>query len=316
MGLRKWDAVIAALLAVAVVAVVIMLLPRDAPSTTPPAGSPRPSAPAPPTGPGALVVKIDNVSAARPQTGLGSASTVYVEPVEGGLTRLAAVYTGRLPDVVGPVRSARETDVQLLAAYRRPVLAHSGAAPELRSLLARAPLVLASPRQAPGAYYRSGVRPSPHNLYLRPSLLPARTGASPARSVGPAPPGGRPVGAQHVAYRAASYDFTWSARAGRWLVSMDGTPLTSGESGRVGAATVVVQRVGLRGGSSVRDASGNASPVVRSVGSGDAVVLRDGRRFTARWSRPDGSAPTTFTSTDGARLPMARGPVWILLVPG
>ncbi|WP_345033500.1 DUF3048 domain-containing protein [Kutzneria kofuensis] len=67
----------------------------------------------------ALVVKIDNVAAARPQTGLTMADVVYVEPVEGGLTRIAAVYLGKLPPVIGPVRSARETDIDLLGQYGR-----------------------------------------------------------------------------------------------------------------------------------------------------------------------------------------------------
>src|SRR5262245_47780536 len=65
------------------------------------------------TGP-VLAVKIDNVSAARPQAGLDSADVVYAEQVEGGLSRLMAVYASRLPKVVGPVRSARESDLDLL----------------------------------------------------------------------------------------------------------------------------------------------------------------------------------------------------------
>ena len=74
-----------------------------------------------------LAVKIDNIVTARPQTGLQSADIVYVEPVEGGLTRFMAVFSSRVPTTVGPVRSARESDLYLLPQFGRPAFAWSGA---------------------------------------------------------------------------------------------------------------------------------------------------------------------------------------------
>src|SRR5262245_25594132 len=47
-----------------------------------------------------LAVKIDNVEAARPHTGLEKADIVYVEQVEAGLTRIMAVFASRLPSLV------------------------------------------------------------------------------------------------------------------------------------------------------------------------------------------------------------------------
>lgn len=90
--------------------------------------------------PPVLAVKIDNASAARPQTGLESADVVYVEQVEGGLSRLMAVYATRLPESVGPVRSVREADLELLRQFDRPILAFSGAQGRLLPLIDRAPL--------------------------------------------------------------------------------------------------------------------------------------------------------------------------------
>src|SRR4051794_16444695 len=95
------------------------------PTTT---STPRP-APAPRGAP-VVAVKIDNVADARPQTGVGSADVVYVEPVEGGLTRLVAIFReSEPPAVAGPGRSARRTDIDLLAQWGTPGPAHSGAAP-------------------------------------------------------------------------------------------------------------------------------------------------------------------------------------------
>ncbi|KUN77750.1 hypothetical protein AQJ66_32760 [Streptomyces bungoensis] len=110
-----------------------------------------------------LAVKIDNVSAARPQTGLDAADVVYAEQVEGGLSRLMALYATKLPRTVGPVRSARESDLELLRQFHEPTLAFSGAQRKLLPLIDRAPLHAESPDEAARAYYRAGDRPAPHN---------------------------------------------------------------------------------------------------------------------------------------------------------
>lgn len=101
-----------------------------------------------------LAVKIDNAPGARPQTGLDAADIVYVEQVEGGLSRLMAVYATRLPKAVGPVRSARESDLELLRQFEQPVLAFSGAQGKLLPLIDRAPLDAVTPEDSSGAYYR------------------------------------------------------------------------------------------------------------------------------------------------------------------
>lgn len=283
----------------------------SAPTTTavvPP--PPEPSAPV-------LAVKIDNVWQARPQTGLCGADIVYVEPVEGGLTRLLALYQGERPGVVGPVRSARRTDIGLLAQYGTPVFAYSGAAPELLPALGAADLVNASPHETPGAYYRDDDRAAPHNLYLHPASLPAtaKPPKSPPLEFGPAPSSGVTADRHQVGFRAADYAFSWSAESGRWAVAMSGWPLTSTECGPLSAATVVEQRVRITADEAIEDSAGTRSPVVLSVGGGSATVLRDSRRFAAMWSRPDAASHTRFHTDAGEPLPLSTYPVWILLVP-
>ncbi|HET9254716.1 MAG TPA: DUF3048 domain-containing protein [Pseudonocardiaceae bacterium] len=285
--------------------------------------SPRPAAPVSPfTGLPAdlaapvLCVKIDNASVARPQSGLELADLVYVEPVEGGLSRLLAVFQSRVPPVVGPVRSARASDVELLANFGRQALAYSGAAPSVGALVAAAPVADVSELARPGAYHRDRRRRMPHNLYGDPGQL--RQGGAPPRDIGfrfgPAPAGGNPVGEAGVSYPATRIGVRWDAGERRWLISMDGAPLTSATGARPGAATVVLQRVSVRD-AGVRDAAGSPSPFAATVGSGDAVVLRDGLAFAGRWSRPSAEAITTFTLSDGSPLTFAPGPVWVLLVP-
>ncbi|HEU5471404.1 MAG TPA: DUF3048 domain-containing protein [Actinophytocola sp.] len=284
--------------------------PNVAPGTTPTATAPA----VPPAGAPGLAVKIDNVRDARPATGLGAADVVYVEPVEGGLTRLVALYDGEVPAVIGPVRSARRTDIELLGQYGRPVFAYSGAAPELLPALRAANLVNASPAEVPGAYHRGSEHSAPHNLYLSARRLPGGSAApaTPALQYGAAPATGAPSTRLDVRYPASSFTFIWSGED--WQVSMDGTPLSSTESGRLSAATVIEQRVVITAAESTVDGPGG-SPVARTVGRGSATVLRDGQRFDATWSRPAAGAPTRFHTASGLPLPLAPGPVWILLVP-
>ncbi|MFI6938310.1 DUF3048 domain-containing protein [Streptomyces sp. NPDC050418] len=284
--------------------------PPSPPPTTSAPPAPRPRTVRHPT---VLAVKIDNVRPARPHTGLREAAVVHVEQVESGLTRLAAVYLGsRLPQAVGPVRSARETDLELLRQYGKPVLAFSGAQGKLLPLIDKAEVYPRSPSEAPNAYYRSSARPIPHNLYLRPARLdpaPDRE-AEPADlglRFGAAPPGGRAAAEHTVRYPAARYGFTWSAARGQWRVSMDGV------RSNLTPATVVVQ-YGVVRDSRFKDRWGNVSPYTETVGRGRTLVLRDGKAYEGRWSRESAEEATVHTDRDGEPLPFAEGQVWVLHV--
>lgn len=292
----------------------------------PPSSLPTPAPPPPPVSPltglptdlsaPVVGVKVDNAASARPQSGLELADVVYVEPVEGGLSRLLAVYQSQCPAVVGPVRSARLTDLQLLANFGRPALVFSGAAPEVSALVAEAPLVDVSERVRPSLYRRDRRRSMPHNLYADATAL--RQFGAPPRDIGfrfaAPPPGGHPLPATEVSYGAATIGVQWNPAQGRWMIVMDGAPLTSASGPRPSAATVVLQHVAMHQ-TGIRDAAGSPSPFVATVGSGDVVVLRDGLAFAGSWSRPAPDAITTFTLPDGSPLTFAPGPVWVVLVP-
>ncbi|MFI7117364.1 DUF3048 domain-containing protein [Amycolatopsis sp. NPDC049868] len=300
-----------------VLAAVVVLVVRESSGPSGPGPSPSSSEAPAPDRRAILAVKIDNVAAARPQTGLGTADLVYVEPVEGGLTRLLALYRGRPPSVIGPVRSARATDLGLLAQYGKPALAYSGAAPELLPSLHSAPLANASPAEVPNAFFRDESRPSPHNLYLRPNLVPdgeiEPEGAFPPS--GAAPESGPPSATAAIRYPAAAFTFTWSQDIGEYLIAVDGSPLTSVDSGQIRAATIVEQRVAVHLGERGETGTVPNSPIARTVGTGKATVWRDGQRFAATWDRATAQAPTRFKTASGKPLPVSEGPLWILLVP-
>ncbi len=305
-------AVAAAGLAVALVAV----FPGR---STPPAGSsqlfsPFTGEPVSALGP-VLAVKIDNLAQARPQTGLTEADIVYVLPVEGGLSRILAVFSSHFPPVIGPVRSAREDDLELLRQFGRPAFAYSGAQPQLLPVVEKARTVDLYTGRV-GGYFRDPHRVAPHNLYAHTTqLLAEAPGASRAHDIGfrfgPAPSGGRAMTSFSVSYPAASFVFRWSPKDGRWLVWMDGAPAGATEGGPLSAPTVVIQYTKVRTSRFLEQ--GVRPPYAESTGTGTGIVLRGERAYAIRWSRPDVNGGTTFTTTSGRTMTFARGPVWVVL---
>jgi Protein of unknown function (DUF3048) N-terminal domain/Protein of unknown function (DUF3048) C-terminal domain len=263
-----------------------------------------------------LAVKIDNIVNARPQTGLSRADIVYVLPVEGGLSRFLAIYSSHFPPVVGPVRSARDDDLQVLRQFGRPAFAYSGAQPHLLPVVEQARIVDLYAGKV-GGYYRDNNRVAPYNLYAHTDQLLAEAhGASKAHDIGfrfgPPPSGGTPATAESASYPNATFTFRWSQTAGRWLVSIDGARAMTTDAGQLGAPTVVIQYT--RVGTSRFPEWGGPAPYAYSTGSGRATVLRDGKAWTVHWSRPHGSDGTTYTTSSGQRMTFARGQVWVLLV--
>ncbi len=334
MAPQRRKIVIGASAAVATAAIIMtgIFLLGGSPKRAKPAASARPT-PSPPRKPQRLVspftgepvkalgpvlaVKIDNVVDARPPTGLTHADIVYLLPVEGGLSRIFAVFSSHFPRVIGPVRSTREDDIELLRQFGRPAFAYSGAQSHLLPVVKRARTVDLYAGTVPGPYFRDPNRIIPHNLYATTSkLLAAARGASKAHDIGfrfgPPPPGGKITRWVSVAYPAASFSFRWSGRKSRWLVYMDGSPALSTEDGQLSAPTVVIQYTRVRTSRFLEE--GVPPPYAESTGSGAVLVLRGGRAYTGRWSRPLAYGGTTFTAASGKPLTFATGQVWVVLI--
>ncbi len=269
-----------------------------------------------------LAVKIDDTVPARPQIGLDKADVVYIEQVEGGLTRLAAIYSSEIPSRIGPIRSARISDIDILAQYGKVVFAYSGAQSKMLPVIAAANLNdYGAQRQSPTIYTRDEMRRSPVDMVLRADLLMEKvrndgreiaTSKSVGWTFGELPSGGIAIKDATVSWPAAKYEVTWSALESRWLISNNGVANMSDSGIQHGPTTFLIQIVEIVP-SEYGDKFGGVTPFSETIGTGNGYVLRDGQYFPAIWSRVDELSGTQWRTTAGEEIPFARGQVWIAL---
>jgi hypothetical protein len=300
------------------------------PATSAVAAAPSTSAPAPEPPPTTLLsgrrghdhqvlaVKVDNTVNAHPQAGLMAADVVYMEEVEWGLTRLMGVYSSRYPRAIGPIRSARESDLQILQQYGKVAFAYSGSNPAIVSEIAQAPLYPLSNDQGANGYSRNPDRTAPWDLFGDPKqLLNGAKKAVKARDVGftfsdDLPNGGRKAHQVIATWPSATARFNRSSKEDRWLLTMDGAKSMSTEGPQLGGTTLIVQRVDVHD-SALGDAYGGVTPTTETVGKGDAWMFRDGKVWSITWSRPKGTDGTTW-EYKGKPIDFAPGQVWVLLL--
>jgi hypothetical protein len=264
-------------------------------------------------------VKIDNTARAHPQVGLTKADVVYIEQVEGGVTRLAAVFSSEYPKIVGPVRSARITDVDLLHQYGIVGLMYSGSNGALVSKLNNGRLKLVSFDNSRLGYTRSPSRPMPYDVIGNFATLRKRAGkVSTPKAVGytfgDPPAGGKHATHVSVSFQSALVGAQWSASKKRYLLSMDGAKDMAKEGGQLGPTTLVVQYSKLVP-SPYFDVNHVNTPFTKTVGSGKALFFRNGHEFTGKWSRSKASQPTKYTFADGSPAVFAPGQLWVALLP-
>ena len=270
-----------------------------------------------------LVVKIDDTNAAHPQIGVESADVVYVEQVEGGLTRLAAIYTSKLPPLIGPIRSARISDIELFAQFGRVGFAYSGAQSKMRPVIAAANLEnLSAERNPPSIYGKDPGRPGPVDMILKPDLLLERANANPKIRIetatasvfpfGDAPKGETNTAVAKVKWPSAKYELRWDSTNEKWLIYFNEKPNMAANGEHLYADTAIIQIVSITP-SIYGDKFGEITPFSKTTGSGKAVMLRDGFSYQISWQRNLETDVTTWMSEDGGVANFKPGRTWIFL---
>ncbi len=263
-----------------------------------------------------VAVKVDNSILARPyQRGLKQAAVVYQELVEGGATRLLAVLESDAAGdtEVGPIRSVRESDIDLLREYGGVAVAFSGGNTGVKSTFAAAArkgyVVDASYDAIPGAYRLAERRKDARNFFTTPGKLVTRKAGKGPADIGltfGAAAAGAPVTAATATFSTTS-SLRIRPQGGTWVLSQGGSVIP------VSPANVIVQYVKIVP-SKYKDVVGNRTPFTVTTGGGKAVVLRDGTQVTGTWKRV-GYGPTRFLDATGRDVALKPGPTWVVLLP-
>jgi Protein of unknown function (DUF3048) N-terminal domain/Protein of unknown function (DUF3048) C-terminal domain len=266
----------------------------------------------------AVTVKIDNTRAGHPKYGVDQADVIYEEVVEGGITRLAAIFNSHAPDRVGPVRSVRKTD-QSLVWPLGGIFAYSGGAQYAINSINTAPVVQLDETRSGPLMFRDHSRDRPWNLYAHVDLMYGRCGK-------PVPPPalftyrdvhsplhGVPTSSVRVGFLGdPSYavTWTWDATSGTWKRAIFGNPEQVASGTQFAPRNVVVMFVDYIGGDPNHDNVG-AEAVV--TGTGRALVFTAGREVQGTWSRPDKSRPAQLLDTSGKVIALNPGQTWVEL---
>jgi hypothetical protein len=268
----------------------------------------------------ALAAKVDNHPAALPQWGLSDADVVVELRVEG-ISRFLAVFHSRDVTDVGPIRSARTSDPDLLALFGRPLTAWSGANPATRELMRGVEWIQdVSADRLSDAYRRDDRARAPHNLVLDAAEAfavvedPVRIPRQLFEYLGDGDAaGGEPVAGFQVGVGLSRAEYRWDGERGGWLRWSDGTPLhdaahDGADGPQVAPANVVVLETTY--GVSPTDAN---SPEAVTLGEGRAWVFTGGHRISGRWSRQDRTAPWALVADDGTPIRLTPGPTWVAM---
>lgn len=265
-----------------------------------------------------FAIKFDDTIYAHPQEGVEAADVVVITQVEAGLTRLMGIYSSKYPEQLGPIRSARISDIDILAQYGRVGFLYSGAQSKLRPVLSNANLVnLSAERNPPTIYFNDPERVAPYSMMVRLPLLFVKADAveevkSVGWSHGDRAESALPVDRALVNWPNSSYEMLWNENDSRFDLNFNGKANLARSGELLGSNMLVVQVVKIAP-SKYGDKFGGITPKSEVVGEGDAFIFRDGTVTKVRWSRASASEPTSWSLEDGREAKFARGQVWIFL---
>ena len=265
-----------------------------------------------------LAVKFDDTSAAHPQEGVESADIVYITQVEAGFTRLMGIYSSNYPEVLGPIRSARISDLSILGEYGKVGFLYSGAQSKMRPVITAANLVnLSAERNPPSIYFNDPSRRSPYSMMVRPNLLLEKAGdvelaKEPGWKHGARAEGAKKIISAEIEWPNASYKAIWSDSEKKFLLNHNGRANIASSGIQLGSTMMVIQIVNISP-SEYGDKFGGVTPKSEVIGSGHGYLLRNQRVVKALWNRASLSEPTTWSLEDGSPAYFSPGQLWFFL---
>jgi Protein of unknown function (DUF3048) N-terminal domain/Protein of unknown function (DUF3048) C-terminal domain len=266
-----------------------------------------------------VAVKMDDTAPGRPQVGIDKADIVYIEEVEGGLTRLAAIFGTHHPTSAGYVRSTRPSDPDLLLQYGKITEVYSGGAHDSLPRVRDSGITSWS-NDAGAAYYArvSRSESSYINLVINVNKVSKTVKTPRPKDIGlrfsSTPPGkGKPGTDVRTQVGGTPVEFRWYPKMKRYVRYIDGVAQKAADGKLIATANVIVQTCTIVPHPQDTDVLGNPSQFTVTKGKGKVIVFRNGRMFTGTWSRPKMPSGTTL-KWGKKSLTLARGGEWFALV--
>jgi hypothetical protein len=274
-----------------------------------------------------IAVMIDDLSPARPQSGLGSASVVWQAPAEGGIPRYMALFQETVPGDVGPIRSSRYYFVTWAAEWKS-VYAHVGGSPQALAALQKYGsgqwVYNADQFRWGGSFWRIHTRYAPHNMYsdgkhLR--ALAARINADdapikPAWHFAPdALPDLRPKGGRIITkylYNTIRYDYDQETNTYLRTVSVEGKEKDADTGKRIAPKNVVIMVVHF---APLGDNPHKGRLEADTIGSGTAWIATNGKTIKGTWKKTSTTSPTRFYDKSGHAVTLTIGQTFIQVMP-
>ncbi len=281
-----------------------------------------------------IAIKISNSPPqyVRPQSGLSHADLVFEHPTEGPITRFTAIFYGRIPTAVGPIRSARLIDLEIPAMYDA-ALAYSGASIGVSHLLHNSDIRPRLIGSNESGYYRTGEdKPWEHTLYGDPegfwqTLDERGENHSPSLATLMAfsvesPPDGRPASAININYLDwTTVDWEYDQETHRYWRWVDGEPHIDANTGaQLGTTNMVIVFANHQLDVTIcefqsDDACLAYSTEIQIWGRGPAIIFRDGLQYEVTWKREQRSHMLTFFDHENKPVPLQIGNTWFQIVP-
>ena len=269
-----------------------------------------------------VIIQVENLNGARPQSGISDAELVYEYETEGGISRFSSFFFHTPSSQVGPVRSARLVTIKLDKTYNGTLM-YSGASQYVNQQLAANGVRFYS--EGSGALFRITSRYAPHNLYtdtthvqgLLNQVNPPVAGYSlwDRTTIAALPPGGAAAARVTVPVSASEQPiFTYDPASGTYTRTEQDTgtfvDAATGNPWHIG--TVVVLHVPIVLGPEEEDVSGTHGLDHTIAGNGPAEVFVGGQWYGATFHQGP-SGPPALTLLNGVPAPIAGGPVLIVL---
>ncbi|WP_061961043.1 DUF3048 domain-containing protein [Demequina flava] len=270
----------------------------------------------------ALSIKIENSVDSRPQSNLQYADIVFEEQVEYGISRLVAVFQSDIPETVGPIRSMRPMDKNIMGSMEGP-LVFSGAQGGFISDARSSGQELIAEDTGGYGFFRTSDKPAPHNLHGTMADFLAQTDADappqqftyayPAEESNVVEEGTSVASIDIVASPRMQPSWEWDGDADAWMRSESGSPHVMSDGTQLSASNVVVLFVDIQPNSSGGGSTVPETIVITDEGTG--IVAAGDSYVDVTWSKAGQFDPYVIETPAGETAELIPGNTWVELIP-